>query len=71
MRRTFLLLLSFTILHQTFALGEKIFPNLVRKDEKGILSLNYIELIPLLINAMQEQNSRIKQLEDAIKVLKQ
>ena len=50
---------------------EKIFPNIVKKDQKGYLSINYIELIPILINAMQEQNSRIKQLEDTLKALKQ
>ncbi len=49
---------------------EKIFPNLVKKDEKGILSLNYIELIPILIQAMQEQNVRIKELEELVLNLK-
>ena len=45
---------------------EALFPHLVQKDEKGMMSINYIEIIPLLIKAMQEQNQRIKYLEAAI-----
>jgi len=47
------------------------YPNLVTEDEKGYLSLNYTEFIPLIINAMQEQNAKIIQLEQEIERLKQ
>jgi len=33
---------------------EKIFPELVEKDEKGFLSVNYTGLIPHLIEAVKE-----------------
>ncbi len=49
---------------------EKIFPNLVSRDDKGYLSLNYTELIPVLINAVQEQNEKIKKLEELVSSLK-
>ncbi len=49
---------------------ERIFPNLVSKDESGYLSLNYTELIPVLINAVQEQNEKIKKLEELVQSLK-
>lgn len=45
---------------------EKIFPNLVTKDEQGYLALNYTELIPVLIKAVQEQNEKINKLEELI-----
>jgi hypothetical protein len=50
---------------------EKIFPNLVREDSKGMLSVNYMELVPILISAVQEQNEKIKKLEEIINSLKQ
>ncbi|HEU4472707.1 MAG TPA: tail fiber domain-containing protein, partial [Flavisolibacter sp.] len=45
---------------------QAVFPNLVRQDEKGLLSINYTELIPVLIKAIQEQNERIKNLENLL-----
>ena len=42
---------------------ETVIPEVVGKDSKGYLSVNYVELIPLLIEAMKEQNSRIQDLE--------
>jgi len=50
---------------------EKIYPNLVAKDENGYLSLNYTELIPILISSIQEQNERISKLEEELNLLKQ
>ncbi len=47
------------------------YPNLVSEDEKGYLSLNYTEFIPLIINAIQEQNAKIIKLEQEIERLKQ
>lgn len=49
---------------------QKIYPNLVTEDEKGYLSLNYVELIPIMINAIQKQNEKIEQLEALILNLK-
>lgn len=50
---------------------EKIYPNLVTRDENGYLSLNYTELIPILISSIQEQNDRIIKLEEELIKLKQ
>ncbi len=41
----------------------KIFPELVSEDSTGILSLNYIELIPLLIGAIKEQQKTIESIQ--------
>ncbi|MFN5417169.1 MAG: tail fiber domain-containing protein [Flavobacteriia bacterium] len=49
---------------------EKVFPNLVTKDENGYLSLNYTEFIPLLIESLKEQNEKILKLEEEIILLK-
>lgn len=49
---------------------EKMYPNLVSKDEQGMLGVNYAEFIPLLIRAIQEQNEKITELEKEIKELK-
>lgn len=45
---------------------EKVFPHLVSKDEQGYLSMNYIGLIPYLVDAIKEQNKQIEQLQEAI-----
>ncbi|ASK30092.1 hypothetical protein CEY12_08180 [Chryseobacterium sp. T16E-39] len=42
---------------------EKEFPNLVSIDEKGNYALNYIEIIPLLLNELKDQKSEIKELK--------
>ncbi|MBK1897427.1 tail fiber domain-containing protein [Chryseobacterium paridis] len=42
---------------------EKEFPNLVSVDEKGNYALNYIEIIPLLLNELKEQKNEIKDLK--------
>jgi len=41
----------------------KIFPELVSEDSTGILSINYIELIPLLIGALKEQQKTIESIQ--------
>jgi len=40
-----------------------VLPNLVQEGDDGYLSVNYVALIPILINALQEQNIKIKKLE--------
>ena len=41
---------------------EKVFPELV-SENNGIKSVNYQGLVPILINALKEQEERIKRLE--------
>ena len=49
---------------------EKTFPHLVSSYENGYLALNYTELIPILIKALQAQNAKIVELEKAVYELK-
>ncbi len=42
---------------------QKIFPSLVKKDKEGILSVNYIGLIPVLIESVKEQQKQIDELK--------
>jgi hypothetical protein len=49
---------------------QKIIPDVVKADEKGILGVNYIELIPLLIEATKEQQDYIEALQAEIAELK-
>lgn len=49
---------------------QKLFPHLVSADDKGFLALNYVEIIPLLINAIQEQQMKIDDLEKRINTIK-
>ena len=45
---------------------QKIFPELVMKDDNGYLSVDYIGLIPLLVEALKEQQLKINELEKNI-----
>ena len=46
---------------------QELYPNLVYENEgDGYLSINYTELIPLLISTIQEQNDRITALESQL-----
>lgn len=47
---------------------QKIFPELVASDEKGYLSIDYIGLIPHLIQALQNQNQQIEQLKEQLNI---
>jgi hypothetical protein len=38
---------------------QKVFPELVTTDEKDMLAVNYQGLVPVLINALKEQQSEI------------
>lgn len=42
---------------------EKVIPSLVLKDEKGDLAMNYIGLIPILIEAIKDQQTQINDLK--------
>ncbi len=45
---------------------QKIFPELVQADNKGILGVNYIQLVPVLLTAIKEQQKEIDQLREKI-----
>jgi hypothetical protein len=42
---------------------QKVFPDLVIEDSKGILSVNYQALIPVLVNALKEIDANYNELE--------
>ncbi|MCL2073053.1 MAG: tail fiber domain-containing protein, partial [Marinilabiliaceae bacterium] len=42
---------------------KEIYPDLVYTNEEGYLSVNYVELIPILIDAVKELNVRVMELE--------
>lgn len=42
---------------------QKLFPNLVKEDEEGYLSMNYIEIIPLLVQAVHELSNQVNALQ--------
>lgn len=48
---------------------EKVLPEVVSKDNNSYLSVDYSKLVPLLIEAINEQSSNIKDLEDRISKL--
>ncbi|MDG3581768.1 pyocin knob domain-containing S74 family peptidase [Galbibacter pacificus] len=49
---------------------EKELPQLVNTNEEGIKSVNYTKLIPILINAIKEQQQQIDGLNNEIKEIK-
>ena len=42
---------------------QKVFPELVSEDENGMLAVNYQALVPVLINALKEQENNYNELE--------
>ena len=44
----------------------QVLPHLVKEDDNGLLSVNYSGLIPVLIEAIKEQQKRIDELEKRI-----
>ncbi len=50
---------------------QKEFPEIVKKDEQGYLGVDYIKLIPLLIEAVKEQQESIAILKDENEKLKE
>jgi len=50
---------------------QKIYPELVKEDEKGTLSVNYSGLIPVLISAVKEQQQQIETLKAMIIEMKE
>ena len=49
---------------------EVFMPNFVNSDENGYLSVNYMELIPVLIAALKEQQAQIEILKQELEKLK-
>lgn len=45
---------------------QKVFPNLVAEDEDGMLAVDYVGLIPVLVDAIQSQQKQIEYLTDII-----
>lgn len=48
---------------------QKIYPELVYADKKGILSIDYISLIPVLVEAIKEQQILIENLKTSLDVV--
>ena len=49
---------------------QKLFPDLVFTDSAGMLSVDYIGIIPLLVDGLKEQQSQIEELRSEIEILK-
>lgn len=47
-----------------------VYPELVCEDDKGNVSINYIEMVPLLVQCMNEQREEIAELREEIAELK-
>ena len=48
---------------------QKVFPELVTTDDKEMLAVNYQGLVPVLINALKEQDNKISRLENLVEKL--
>ena len=46
---------------------EKYYPELIEKDDKGFLSVKYVEMIPLLLNYNKNLKSEIEKIKNLIK----
>ena len=49
---------------------QKVFPELVSTDDRDMLAVNYQGLVPVLINAMKEQDAKMKEQQSDIDELK-
>ena len=49
---------------------QKEYPELVQQNQDGYLSVNYVEMIPVLIKALQESEARVKILEHEVLKIK-
>lgn len=45
---------------------QKLFPELVHEDRNGYMSVNYVELIPLLVQAVQELSIQVIDLQNSL-----
>ena len=46
---------------------QKVFPELVSEDSNKMLAVNYLGLVPILVNAIKEQDSKIKEQDSKFK----
>jgi len=46
---------------------QKVFPELVSTDDRDMLAVNYQGLVPVLINALKEQDAKMKEQDAKIK----
>ena len=49
---------------------EKVYPNLVKNSEMGYKTINYIELIPVLVSKIQSLDAEIEALKNELYILK-
>ena len=50
---------------------QKVFPELVSTDDRDMLAVNYQGLVPVLINALKEQDAKLKEQQADIDELKE
>ena len=48
---------------------KEVFPELVTEDSNEMLAVNYQGLVPVLINALKEQQSEIDELKEMVQEL--
>ncbi len=48
---------------------QKVFPELVSTDDREMLAVNYQGLVPVLINALKEQDAKMKEQEKRLERL--
>ena len=48
---------------------KEVFPELVSEDDNEMLAVNYQGLVPVLINALKEQQSEIDELKEMVQEL--
>ena len=48
---------------------QKVFPELVSEDDNQMLAVNYQGLVPVLINALKEQDTKMKEQEKRLEKL--
>ena len=48
---------------------QKVLPEVVSEDEKGYLNVSYASIVPVLIEAVKEQNIKLAELEKRISIL--
>lgn len=50
---------------------KEVFPKLVQQDKEGNYSINYVEMVPLLVKSINEMSAKIEILEQQLEVEKQ
>ncbi|MBK8702130.1 MAG: tail fiber domain-containing protein [Saprospiraceae bacterium] len=46
---------------------QKVYPQLVKENDRGDLSVNYSGMVPVLLEAIKELQQRVAQLEEKLK----